>query len=97
MAQREIIKTDTVSVRIMELAAGAATEWHVHTAVADFFVCLSGIIAVETRAPEETITLTPGQRAEVPVGRVHRVANRAPGPAEYLLVQGVGAYDFIRV
>ena len=97
MAHREIIKTDTVSVRIMELAAGAATEWHFHTEVADFFVCLTGVVAVETRGPEETIALVPGERADVPAGRVHRVANRSPGPSEYLLVQGAGAYDFIRV
>jgi mannose-6-phosphate isomerase-like protein (cupin superfamily) len=97
MANQEIIKTETVSVRIMELAADAATEWHVHTEVADFFVCLSGVVVVETRDPEATVTLAPGDRTDVPAGRVHRVANRSPGPSEYLLVQGIGAYDFIRV
>ncbi|HZV80562.1 MAG TPA: cupin domain-containing protein [Geobacteraceae bacterium] len=97
MSSREIIRTDNVSVRIMELDEGAATEWHFHTAVADFFVCLTGVVTVETRDPAETSTLSPGERAEVHVGQVHRVVNLSPGKAEYLLVQGVGAYDFRRV
>ncbi len=97
MANREIIRTDTVSVRIMELAGGAATEWHYHTEVTDFFVGLSGTVVVETRQPENTVTLLPGERTDVPVGRVHRVVNLSPGMAEYLLVQGVGHYDFRRV
>jgi hypothetical protein len=38
----EIIMTDEVRVCVMPLAAGAATEWHHHTTVADFIVCLTG-------------------------------------------------------
>jgi mannose-6-phosphate isomerase-like protein (cupin superfamily) len=97
MANQDIVKTDTVSVRIMELAPGGATEWHFHTEVTDFFVGLSGVVAVETRGPGETVPLAPGERTEVPAGRVHRVVNLSAGRAEYLLVQGVGAYDFCRV
>ncbi len=97
MANREIIRTDTVSVRIMELAAGGATEWHYHTEVTDFVVGLSNTVAVESRQPEHAVTLAPGERTDVPVGRVHRVVNLSPDPSEYLLVQGVGRYDFRRV
>jgi mannose-6-phosphate isomerase-like protein (cupin superfamily) len=95
MEQNEIIKTADVSVRIMELAEDSATDWHYHTAVKDFFVCLSGEVAVETR--EGATRLSPGQRTEVGPGRVHRVVNLSPDPAEYLLIQGVGSYDFCRV
>jgi len=97
MNQCEIIKTGDVSVRIMELAKDAATDWHYHTEVKDFFVCLTGMVAVETRNPEGRTTLGPGQRAEIDTGIVHRVVKISAEKAEYLLVQGVGTYDFRKV
>jgi quercetin dioxygenase-like cupin family protein len=94
MGNREIIKTENVLVRVMELEKDAATVWHHHTEVVDFFVCLKGTIQIETRCPDEQTLLHPGQQAEVSSGNVHRVVNMHADRAEYLLVQGVGAYDF---
>ena len=96
MAGNEIIKTEKVLVRIMELEENGATDWHYHTEVTDFFVCLTGAVALETWSPAGTITLSPGQRAEVVAKTVHRVVNLSAGKAEYLLVQGVGTYDFCK-
>ncbi len=91
-----IIQTDDVRVRILELPPGQATPWHYHTEVADFMVGLSGDLLVGLRDPAEEIPLPPGSRCEIAVGRVHQVANRsAVEAAQYLLVQGVGTYDFI--
>lgn len=97
MNRREIIITADVSVRIMELEIDAATDWHFHTEVKDFFVCLTGAVAVETRDPSTATTLHPGQQAEVGPGAVHRVVNISADRSEYLLVQGVGTYDFCKV
>jgi quercetin dioxygenase-like cupin family protein len=94
MPNREIMKTDNVLVRIMELEKDGSTEWHFHTEVCDFFVCLKGTIQVETRNPEQKSPLKPGQQAEVKPLKVHRVLNVTDEKAEYLLIQGVGAYDF---
>jgi quercetin dioxygenase-like cupin family protein len=96
MGNREVLSTGQVLARIMVLAGGAATEWHHHTAVNDFLVCLSGAVRVETRRPEGVELLKPGQRAEVSPPRIHRVVNAHDGESEYLLLQGVGGYDFIR-
>ena len=96
MSTKELIKTEDVLVRIMELAKGAATEWHHHTEVRDIFVCLNGVVRVEARNPEEEIILHPGQRAEIAPPRIHRVTNTHHDRSEYLLIQGVGAYDFIK-
>ena len=96
MGNREIIKTENVLVRVMELEKNAATEWHFHTEVADFFVCLKGVIQVETKDPDENTPLHPGQQAEVSPMKVHRVINMHDDKAEYLLVQGVGSYDFCK-
>lgn len=96
MSNREIIKTENVLVRIMELEKDASTEWHFHSEVADFFVCLKGAIQVETKNPDDRTSLHPGQQTEVTPRKVHRVVNIYDDKAEYLLVQGVGSYDFCK-
>ncbi len=96
MSLREIIRTADTLVRVMELAEGTATEWHHHTEVADFFVCLTGEVSVETRSPDAARRLKPGEHWGVTPPQVHRVVNLHRGRSEYLLVQGVGSYDFIR-
>ena len=94
MSNREIIKTENVLVRIMELEKDASTEWHFHSAVTDFFVCLKGAVQVQTKNPDEITSLQPGEQAEVTPRQVHRVVNIFEEKAEYLLIQGVGSYDF---
>jgi len=93
-----LVKTADVQVRVMHLDPGEAVAWHSHSEVDDFSICLSGRIQVRLRDPEGTLTLEPGQRARVPAGTVHQVANLLDETgSEYLLIQGVGTYDFIRV
>ena len=96
MKREEIlIHTAEVKVRVMVLPPGDATTWHSHTEVTDHMVALSGRILVSLRHPEETRELQPGERCQVAVGRVHRVANGSTAePASYLLIQGVGRYDY---
>jgi quercetin dioxygenase-like cupin family protein len=91
-----LIKTDNVSVRILELEAGGALPWHHHSEVTDYVFALDGKIEVQLRSPDEKVALAPGQRCEVPTGRVHRVVNMCQRKTRYLLIQGVGKYDFNR-
>ena len=97
MSSNEIMKTENVLVRTMKLEKNGSTEWHYHSEVRDVFVCLHGALRVETRNPDGETLLIPGQRTEVAPGNVHRVVNAAGDTAEYLLIQGVGKYDFIKV
>ncbi len=89
-----LARTSDVGVRVNTLAAGQGTPWHFHTVVADDVFCLEAPIEVGLRGPDETVTLSPGQRQRIVPGRVHRVVNRAATPTRYLLVQATGAYDF---
>lgn len=89
-----ILDAENVRVRIMVLEGEQATAWHFHTEVVDRMLGLEGKVAVEYQEPQEHIELCPGERCEVAVKRVHRVVNLTPGTAKYLLVQGVGHYDF---
>jgi len=96
MPREEILlETAEVRVRVMELDPGAATPWHFHHQVTDQMVALKGKLRVDLRAPAESRVLPPGERCRVETGRVHRVVNADPhAPASYLLIQGVGRYDF---
>ncbi len=89
-----LIKTNNVSVRILELKEGEELPWHYHSEVTDHIFALDGEIEVQLRSPEKRIALTPGERCEVKSGRVHRVVNQCQRKTNYLLIQGVGKYDF---
>lgn len=89
-----ILETENVRVRILTLDAGQATAWHYHSEVTDKMLCLQGQIAIEYQDPQERVDLNPGGRCEVTVERTHRVVNTGPEIAKYLLVQGMGRYDF---
>ncbi len=98
IAGREsIAETQDLRVTLMELAPGEATPWHRHTVVVDTTFVLLGEVEVQATAPKETIHLGPGRPCRIQPSRPHRVVNAARWPSRYLLVQGIGAYDFINV
>jgi quercetin dioxygenase-like cupin family protein len=89
-----IVKTDNVRVRIMSLEPREIADWHYHTEVTDDIFCLSGTILVRMQEPEEESKLIPGQRCQIKTGKIHQVNNLGDEEATYLLVQGIGKYDF---
>ena len=89
-----IVKTDNVRVRIMSLAPREIADWHYHTQVTDDIFCLTGTILVRMKNPDEEVRLLPGQRCQIKIGRVHQLENLDNDEATYLLVQGIGKYDF---
>lgn len=91
-----VLKTEDVRVRIMPLDRGESVPWHTHSVVTDHMFCLSGRICVCAAEPEEEFFLEPGQRCTIEPGRPHQVNNLGEA-AEYLLIQGVGKYDFKRL
>lgn len=78
----------------LTLAAGEAVPWHWHSAIDDHFVCLEGEIEIETRAPRSRRRLAPGAEHVVPAKVAHTVRNVAAGRSRFMVIQGVGAYDF---
>lgn len=91
-----LLETPDVRARIMSLAPGTSTPLHHHSEVTDYIVCLAGRIVIETHAPEAARTLEPGEYFTVLPGCSHRVCNALEErSSRYLLLQGVGSYDFI--
>ncbi len=89
-----ILKTDSVRVRIMSLDPREIAEWHYHTQVTDDIFGLTGTILIRWKEPDEEIKLVPGMRCQIKPGKIHQLENVGSEGAKYLLVQGVGKYDF---
>jgi quercetin dioxygenase-like cupin family protein len=83
--------------RITELQISPTQQvpWHSHNNVQDTFYVLSGAIRVLLSDPEEEVHLMPGQTFSVPPRRPHLVANGGDTSAVFLVLQGIGEYDFL--
>jgi quercetin dioxygenase-like cupin family protein len=84
-------------VVVLTLAERQCVPWHYHSAITDSFVCLEGPMVVETRAPHAVHSLHPGQRCAVGPKTAHYVHGKDEGPCKFLIVQGVGVYDFMPI
>ena len=84
-------------VRILELAPDQFVPWHCHSNITDTFVCLDGPMEVRTRKPAAAHTLGPGSMLSVAPNCAHYVQGTDAGPCRFLIIQGVGEYDYIPV
>jgi len=95
MQESEIIaQTDNLQVRIMVLRPLEKNDWHYHNEVTDDIFCLTGTILVRVQDSDKEFRLEPGQRHKVNVRKVHQLENLENEESTYLLVQGIGKYDF---
>jgi len=83
--------------RITELQIGPRQQvpWHSHTNVQDTFYVLEGTLRLFARDPKEEIRLAPGETYTVRPGRPHLVTNGGDISAVFLVLQGIGEYDFV--
>ena len=83
--------------RISELQISTTQKvpWHYHSNVQDTFYVLEGTIRVFLREPKEDVTLAPGQTYTVKAARPHLVVNAGEKSATFLILQGLGEYDFV--
>lgn len=91
-----VAKSDEVLVREYTLDPGETIPWHRHSAVSDYYYGLEGEVVIETRGPAARHELGPGHTTTVTPPTVHQVSNASAVPCRFLLIQGVGRYDFIR-
>lgn len=98
IADRELVAEGAdLRVTVLTLTAGQCVPWHYHSQITDSFVCLEGPMVVETRAPRAVHELMPGGRCAVAPNVAHYVHGKDDGPCKFMIVQGVGAYDFMPV
>ena len=98
IAGREIVAEGAdLRVQVLTIARGECVPWHYHSEITDSFVCLEGPMVVETRAPRNLYRLEPGERCAVPFRTAHYVHGEDDGACKFLIIQGVGVYDFVPV
>ena len=86
-----------VQARLFTLAPGEEIPWHYHNTVTDWYFVLAGALAIETRAPRDRRVLGLGERFSIPPKTAHLISNPGEADTRFLLIQGVGAYDFMPV
>jgi quercetin dioxygenase-like cupin family protein len=92
-----IVAGSDVHARLYTLAPGDVIPWHFHSQVTDWYFCLAGKLAVETRAPDEHRIIDVGAGYPIRPETAHRISNGGETDCRFLLLQGVGQYDFNRI
>lgn len=69
--------------------------WHTHTNVQDTFYVLNGKIRIYLQDPKEAVLLVPGETYTVKPQRPHLVTNAGEASATFLVLQGIGEYDYV--
>src|SRR5438876_9434378 len=83
--------------RISELQISPSQQvpWHYHNRTQDTFYVLTGRIRLFLRDPKEEVKLGPGETYTVPPRRPHLVTNGGDTSATFLVLQGIGEYDYV--
>lgn len=83
--------------RINELQISPTQQvpWHCHSHIKDTFYVLDGSIRVFLREPKKEVRLEVGETYTVEPGRPHLVINGGECSATFLILQGVGEYDYV--
>ena len=79
----------------IQLSPTQQVPWHYHSAVQDTFYVLVGNIRIFLQQPKEEVRLAPGQTYSVPAQRPHLVINGGDASATFLVLQGIGEYDYV--
>ena len=79
----------------LQISPTQKVPWHYHSNVQDTFYVLEGTIRIFLRDPKEEVRLAPGATYAVPAKRPHLVVNGGDTAATFLILQGIGEYDFV--
>lgn len=82
-------------VNELQISPTQKVPWHYHTNVGDTFYVLEGAIRVFMREPKEDVVLAAGQSFSLAAKRPHLVTNAGNKSATFLILQGIGEYDFV--
>jgi len=95
--ERRAIHAERPGFRITELQIGPKQKvpWHTHTNVQDTFYVLAGKLRIFLQDPKEEVQLKPGETYSVAPKRPHLVTNGGETSAVFLVLQGLGEYDFV--
>jgi len=95
--ERRAYHAERPGFRISELQISPAqtVPWHYHNNIQDTFYVIEGHIRLFLREPKQEVTLGPGEIYSVAPGRPHLVSNGGETSSTFLVLQGIGEYDYV--
>ena len=95
--ERRVSHAERPGFRINELQISPSQKvpWHYHNHIQDTFYVLKGKIRIYLRDPKQEVRLTPGNTYSVAPKRPHLVTNDGDVSATFLVLQGIGEYDYV--
>jgi len=95
--ERRTYYAERPGFRIGELRLSPTQQvpWHLHNNIEDTFYVVEGHIRLSLREPDEEVRLGPGETYCVRARRPHLVSNGGDGSATFLVLQGIGEYDYV--
>ena len=79
----------------IELSEKQQVPWHYHNHVQDTFYVLSGAMRLFLQNPKQEVRLAPGETFSAAARRPHLVTNGGTVPMRFLVLQGIGEYDYV--
>jgi quercetin dioxygenase-like cupin family protein len=70
----------------IQMSPSQKVPWHLHSNIQDTFYVIDGYLRLFLRGPKEEIRLAP---------RPHLVTNGGGDSVTFLVLQGIGEYDFV--
>jgi quercetin dioxygenase-like cupin family protein len=79
----------------LQLSPTQTVPWHFHTNIADTFYVLEGEMRLFLQKPKQEVRLKPGDTFTAVAGRPHLVTNAGKASLTFLVLQGIGEYDYV--
>jgi len=79
----------------LQLSPTQKVPWHYHSNVSDTFYVLEGTMRLFLQEPKQEVILQPGESFVAAAGRAHLVTNGGQNSLTFLIMQGVGEYDYV--
>ena len=79
----------------LQISPPQQVPWHYHSNIRDTFYVIEGRLRLFLREPKEEVRLGPGDTYTVMPRRPHLVVNGGDGSATFLILQGIGEYDYV--
>ena len=79
----------------LQISPTQSVPWHYHSHIRDTFYVVEGRLVIFLRDPDEEVRLGPGDSHAVEPRRPHLVTNGGDRSATFLVLQGIGDYDFV--
>jgi quercetin dioxygenase-like cupin family protein len=79
----------------LQLSKTQTVPWHFHSNISDTFYVLEGTMRLFLQKPRQDVVLKPGDSFVVEAARPHLVTNAGETSLTFLIMQGVGEYDYV--